>query len=245
MIIAIQFICAVCATRPTVRSHILPRALFHDSKRPKRTIIMGGLEYGYRVTQSGKLDEGILCERHERQTGLADNYGIAFCRSWRRLASGQSGPVLVPNPRPGLLVDFILTCVWRSATSRTGGRPELVLGRYADLIEGRIFGPGEGCDPAVFVESFEIDDGKGAPLVIGVLPSPVRADKGLWHFIVSGLRFGVDFTGVVGNGSERVNSLAFVPIDCGTLRSVDEVNGLRQSLERMSLRRPSSAKPSC
>ncbi|MFD2051985.1 hypothetical protein ACFSQT_02090 [Mesorhizobium calcicola] len=144
-----------------------------------------------------------------------------------------------------MLVDFILTCIWRMAASRTRGRPGHALGHYADLIEGRLFGPGEGCDPAVFIESFEIDDGEGAPLVIAVLPSPANADRGSWHFIVSGLRFVVDFTGLFGIGLERANSLAFVSIDRGALRSVDEVDGLRQSLERMSLprRRPSSAKP--
>lgn len=230
-------ICAVCAKRPTVRSHILPRALFHDSKRPGRTVVIGGLEDGYRVSQSGKLDHSILCEDHERQLGPADEYGIAFCRAWRRLAKGDNGPVLVPNPRPTLLVDFALTCIWRMAASKTGGRPVRALGPYTDLVEGRIFGPGESCDPAVVIESLEMDDGKGAPLIIGVLPCPAQADGSSWHFIVSGLRFVVDFSGVSGKQSKRVNSLTFVPIARTAPRSLDEIDGLRFSLERMNRRR--------
>ena len=225
-------ICAICADSPTVRSHVIPRALFHDSKRQGRTLIMGGVEPGHRVAQSGKWTSRILCAEHERQLGTCDDYGVAFCRAWRR--SGRAGDAVVPNQRPALLVDFAVACMWRMAAAVSDGRPGRIMGVNADLIEGRLFGPGEGCEPAVSIEPFELDDGRGQPLVFGLLPSPVLPDRRSWHFIVSRLRFLADFDS---SAAGSVNALSQVPLRVSRLRRMDEIAGLPSALARMAVAR--------
>lgn len=145
---------------------------------------------------------------------------------------------LVPNPKPDLLVDFATACIWRMAAALSDGRPGRILGEAADLIEGRLFGPGDRGDPALFLEAFSLNDGKGEPLVVGLLPAPVTTDRKSWHFIVSGMRFLVDF--------DRGPDAAGVA-NCATelqlhdfgLREVEDVPGLLDAFLRMAAKRPS------
>lgn len=221
----------VCAEGPTVRSHIVPRALFHDGRRAGRTMVLGGIESGYRVTQSGKWTSRILCAGHERKLAPCDDYGVSFCRSFAA-SRADAGPHLLSNPAPALLVDFAVACVWRMAAAISGGRPGRILGNRADLIEGRLFGPGDGCDPALYVEAFALDDGYGRPLVFGLLPA-IGPHLRSWHFIVSGLRFAVELdlpAGAPGavNQSTEIELLSSAP------RQVEDVPGLGAALINMS-----------
>lgn len=227
-------VCAVCASGPTVRSHVLPRALFHDDAGAGRSFVLGGREDGYRVTQSGRWDGGILCERHERVLGGADAYAVDLCRRWRTLRSSGAASGALANPDPALLVDFVLASVWRMAAALGGGRPARLLGRRADLIEGRLFGPGEGCDPPVRMEAFEIDDGRGAPLAIGLLPAPLPPSGTAWHFIVSDIRFEADLVHDPVLCEDAVNGAERIELRRTGLRTIDEVPGLREGLVRMT-----------
>ena len=193
---------------------------------------MGSVEPGHRIVQSGKWSSRILCAEHERQLGACDDYGVAFCRAWKQ--SGRAGDVVLSNTRPALLVDFALACIWRMAAALSDGRPGGILGINAHLVEERLFGPGEGCEPDLLIEPFELDDGAGRPLVFGLLPAPVCSDRTSWHFIVSGLRFLVDFdSGAPGT----VNALRQVPLRASLLRGVDEISGLPSALARMTVSR--------
>lgn len=193
---------------------------------------MGGVEPGHRIAQSGKWTSRILCAEHERQLGTCDDYGVGFCRAWQQLA--RTSDAVVPNPKPPLLVDFALACIWRMAAAVSDGRPGRIMGANADLIEGRLFGPGEGCEPDLTIDSFEFDDGQGRPLVFGLLPAPVCPDRRSWHFIVSGLRFLVDFDSATPG---TINELREVPLRVSRLRRIDEIAGLPSALVRMTVSR--------
>lgn len=234
-------ICAVCAEAPTVRSHIIPRALFHDGRRAGRTMVLGGVESGYRVTQSGKWSSRILCAGHERKLAPCDDYGVSFCRSFAA-SSAQAGPRLLSNPAPGLLVDFAVASVWRMAAAISEGKPGQILGDNADLIEGRLFGPGDGCDPALHVEAFGLEDGHGRPLVFGLLPAPIGADRKSWHFIVSGLRFAVDLDPPAG-AQGAVNQSTEIELLPSAPRHVEDVPGLRAALINLSKPRSRPERP--
>ena len=136
-------ICAVCAEAPTVRSHIIPRALFHDGRRAGRTMVLGGVESGYRVTQSGKWSSRILCAGHERKLAPCDDYGVSFCRSFAA-SSAQAGPRLLSNPAPGLLVDFAVASVWRMAAAISEGSPDKSWGTTPTSSRAACSVPGTG-----------------------------------------------------------------------------------------------------
>lgn len=234
-------ICAVCADGLTVRSHIIPRALFRDGKRAGRTMVLGGVESGYRVTQSGKWTSRILCAEHERKLAPCDDYGVSFCRSFAA-SSAEAGPRLLSNPAPGLLVDFAVACVWRMAAAISEGKPGQIMGDNADLIEGRLFGPGDGCDPALYVEAFALDDGHGRPLVFGLLPAPIGPGWKSWHFIVSGLRFALYFDRRAG-AKGAVNQSAEIRLLPSARKQMEDVPGLRAALINMSKPRSFPERP--
>ncbi len=232
--------CAICASRPTVKSHLIPRAIFHDMKRPGRPIVSGGAGLGSRLIQSGDWDSRILCQEHEAQLGAADRYGVEFCRAYA--AADHSSDVELPNRQPHLLVDFTLACIWRFAASRHGGKPARILGLYADLIEGSLFGPGERFDPPLLVTRFRMLDHAGEALNIALLPAP-QQEFGVWfwRFVVRGLCFSAMFDQrpIPQRLTElAINDKATVALPRAVARHVDGVSGLVEAFERMLMPRP-------
>lgn len=182
--------CVVCGDTATVKSHLIPRAIFHDMKRPHRPFVGNTRRgSGYVELQSGYLDKGILCAIHEALLGPPDNYGVLFCRSFiRQLAEGVPD-VRVPNPKPDLLVKFASACIWRTATSRTQGNPSRWLGPYAQKIEKSLFGDVE-FRPLLLVSRQSYRSATGEPLNLGALPHRYE-ELGIhfWRFIAGGLIF--------------------------------------------------------
>jgi hypothetical protein len=188
--------CIVCGATPTVKSHIIPRALFHDMKRPGQQFIASRPdEPGYVIPQSGAWDDSLLCARHERELGRPDNYGVRFCRRFAALCKVDPMKAVVENRTPSLLVDFAASCVWRMAASRTGHKPELWLGPYAKRLQNSLFGNAH-YEPKLLVSRHAFQIERGRTLNMGLLPFRYK-EEGIrfWRFSVCGLIFDLKLDG--------------------------------------------------
>jgi hypothetical protein len=182
--------CVVCGAKDTVKSHTIPRSLFHATKRSGKPIIANAQSHiGYQLFQSGHWDNRILCAEHEARLGIYDGYGAIFCKSFlTQLSAGQTAAV-VENPQPERLVRFTGACVWRFAASRTNGNPDKLLGTYAGKLEEMLL-RGGAFDPLLLISRHGYQDLSGALLNMGTLPFVYHEEKlRFWRFIVCGLIF--------------------------------------------------------
>lgn len=183
--------CFVCASENTVKSHIIPRALFHMMKRPGKQFVgsrAAGAE-GFTFPQSGFLDDTIMCASHDAKLGMFDRYAAVFCRRFKEAMEAGHAVATIPNPKPELLVDFAGACVWRAAVSRTGHRPQRHLGPYAGRLQESLFGAA-AFRPLLLIQRHALHDSRGELLNMGALPYPYK-EEGIrfWRFIVGGLIF--------------------------------------------------------
>jgi hypothetical protein len=91
---------------------------------------------GIRLNQNGEWDDRILCDKHERAIGSADNYGVKFCRNWRT-AQRQVVPgkaLEVSNSRPDALLRFGYAVIWRQAVSEEGRKSGPKLRQYEHIL---------------------------------------------------------------------------------------------------------------
>ena len=181
--------CSVCGSPNTVRSHIIPRALIHDSKEGEQAVAYGERgEAGHRLRQSGKFDQNILCEEHERITGDIDRYGVDFVRVLNiagQSAKGSSA-VYVPNSNPKLLVRFALSVIWREIHSGHGVKRGLTLGTASDRICQAIFKDGDVSAPTI-VSYQQFTGERNERVPVGIHPFRVRMfDRIFWQFTVVG-----------------------------------------------------------
>lgn len=164
--------CAVCGASPTVKSHIIPRALALDLKRGEKHLVTGRLgQEGIRELQNGRWSYKILCEAHEKHLGSADKYGVEFVRAIMSRGE-QSGDFTIQNSQPYLLKKFILALIWRADTAdKAEGLPSR-LGPYDQLIRKCIFHEGDLDAPIYFLRPNLTADGN--PLPIALEPTRVR-----------------------------------------------------------------------
>lgn len=235
--------CVVCGDPHTVRSHIVPRAIFHDMKRPGQQFVFSRRDdVGYEYLQSGKWDSGILCDQHETVLGAVDKYGVEFCRQAQKLIRSGRGSFTLANPEPRLLVEFASACVWRMAASRNAGKPDRSLGPYAEKIQKSLFA-GIQFWPLLLVARHGYRSHVGEELNIGALP--YRYDEfgiRFWRFIVSGLTFDLKL-------DNRSTPAAMRTLDVSHATEIFIANelpqsplasrGLSDSLLRMAVRRRS------
>jgi hypothetical protein len=60
--------CRGCGATGTVRAHLIPRSFVHDLRVAQKHIYIGWAERnGRKVTQSGLIDEDILCGKYDVQ----------------------------------------------------------------------------------------------------------------------------------------------------------------------------------
>jgi hypothetical protein len=114
--------CAVCGNTPTVKSHIIPRALALDLRGKQKHLVSGELERpGVKFLQNGRWDPHLLCRDHEERLSHIDDYGISFIR---RFCATRQHAIPVANDRPLLLQAFFLALIWKKNLSNRGkGRP--------------------------------------------------------------------------------------------------------------------------
>lgn len=171
--------CTVCGASPTVKSHIIPRALSLDLKRGEKHLVTGRLgQDGIRKLQNGRWSYKILCETHERQLGAADKYGVEIVRAIRGRGE-QFGDFTIQNPQPQLLKTFILALIWRAAAAdKAEGLPSR-LGPYDKTVRGCLFGDGVLDAPIHFLRPNLTTDGRLLPIALE--PTRIRMlDRNGW-----------------------------------------------------------------
>lgn len=181
--------CEICGSSKTVRSHIIPRALFRLSARPGKAVIGNRRDGpGYQYLQSGFWDDRILCAEHESDLGAPDDYAARFCRKFVVASADGYFSATIPNPKPELLVAFASACVWRMAVSRSEGRPERMLGPYAERLRALLF-DGLSFDPMLLISRSAFVS-KGEAFSLGMLPYR-HEELGIrfWRFVTCGLIF--------------------------------------------------------
>jgi hypothetical protein len=182
--------CIVCGAAKTVKSHIVPRSLFHAMTKPGKQLIgnprIGG---GYKLLQSGYWANTILCAEHEAHLAPYDDYGATFCKSFLVQLERNSREAELDNPKPILLVQLANACVWRFAASRGQGKPATLLGPYATKLAGSLFRD-ETFDPLLLISRHGYLENNESFLNIGSLPFRYQ-EQGIhsWRFIVCGLIF--------------------------------------------------------
>lgn len=232
--------CTICGSTETVRSHILPRALFRMGTTPGRQVIGNRRDGpGYVHLQSGFWDDDILCAKHEARLSVPDDYAARFCRKFLKASADGSFSTTIPNPLPDRLVSFASACVWRMAVSRTENKPERMLGPYAARLRARLF-DGDPFEPFLLI-SRSAYVSRRDPLNLGVLPHLYRElDLRFWRFVTCGLIFDLKLDNrpapppmaILGvNGSKEVFLHEDFP------QEVSRIPDIAESLVRLSLPR--------
>jgi hypothetical protein len=185
-------VCSVCGSPETVRSHILPKALVHDSKEGAPHVMMGNRgRPGFRLRQGGEFDDNILCNRHEGVTGDLDRYGVEFVRCVNSLGTEarNRSSLSVPNPSPETLKRFALSVVWREVFAKNGIRRGLQLGTKLPQIREVIFNKASADFP-LFVTYERFTAGPNGRVPLGIHPFKIRLmDRIFWQFTAAGCAF--------------------------------------------------------
>lgn len=187
-------VCVVCGERPTVRSHIVPRAIALDVRGDDIRLEVG--EQGRAKpwpSQNGVWDRALLCTKHECSLNRADTYGVAFTRSLSEHSKSAKEyaerQIWIANDRPDLLSKFAVSCVWRFVNSRYGKRHGLSLGPYNQVIVDHLFGDVPGQFP-VIVTGTPLADSAGDPAPILTMPYRTRfIDLNAWVFQLNTAQF--------------------------------------------------------
>ena len=186
--------CLVCGTQKPVKSHLIPRALVHDIKGEHTSVFEGSAHRtGYKMSQSGPLDDSILCGVHERSLSESDRYGVDFCRSFDDVAvKGYQGRGFdVPNRKPGLLYQFVCSTVWRTAVSNKTLPADVGLGHYEPILQADSFANSrEGPELSFLVWRSQLTSSNHAVSNLIAVPHKIRIDGvRFFRFLVSGLTF--------------------------------------------------------
>ena len=181
--------CRICGAAKTVKSHIIPRALMFDIRGDEpylHTVTQD--QMGTKFSQSGPIDDQILCLLHEQQTEDADRYGIEFCRRVIAEVPQNGERALVQNSNPDLLVRFACLIVWRHCISKHG--PGIcALGPYGQQLQTAIFDDVSRL-PILYLARNHLRMDNQTESTIALAPFPVRlADVRCWLFSVSGVQF--------------------------------------------------------
>lgn len=159
--------CAVCGSTPTVKSHIIPRALAHDLRGDGKHLVSGEIDRpGIRYLQSGRWDGYILCGVHEGRLTRYDDYGVEFIRNFRNLPSvfKRGDHFALTNSSPADLQRFLLAVIWRKNLSNQARGQPCGLGPYAQAISNTLFAGEEIESPALTFQSVIAIDGERTPI---------------------------------------------------------------------------------
>lgn len=182
--------CIVCGGGPTVKAHLLPRALVLEIRADSPHVVEGSrFRDGYTPRQNGPWDDELLCLAHEKASGRGDKYAIELIRNFARDSTpGEGGSHLMPNPKPELLSHFVHATVWKTVVSNHGRQAGVSLGPYEPLIRSIVFDGNDAHLP--FMVSRNVFRLAGEDLRVGVLPHPQKlADRRTWLFAIGGLQF--------------------------------------------------------
>ena len=183
--------CAICGSGPTVKAHLFPRALMLDLKGGSPQLVAGSRHRdGVKLHQNGEWDERLLCDKHEQLLGAGDDYGVDFCRTWRKRAKRRPDDraLEIANPDPDKLVHFAYGVIWRHVHCESGRAFGLELGPYGEhMLRDMESGGPFGLQLLVGRNPLTVD---GKRIDIAVAPYRNQMYQwNVWHFAIAGLDF--------------------------------------------------------
>ena len=213
--------CHICGAKPTVESHIIPKALMHDLRSGDPFLHEVTQDrIGTRFLQSGPVDNQILCLAHEQQTQVPDRYGIEFCRRVITEVPQNGQRAMVSNPKPELLVRFACLSVWRHCVSKYG-QGIGALGPYGEQLRAVVF-DNSSETPILYLARNHMRVNGTTESTIAIPPFQVRlAAVRCWLFSFSGVQFYLkldqralpgEHEGFAANGADPVTLLQLDPM---------------------------------
>lgn len=182
--------CHICGTAPTVKSHLLPRALGLDTRDDSTDLYLGSIsKLGFDAFKAGLFDY-ILCEAHERMLNPFDTYAVEFCRTFEdKQTEIGNGRFLIKPVDTELLVRFVVSVLWRFSVSTRREAPRVNLGPFQSQFQDIVFA-GASCssEPALILWANESHQTNVKGLAI--LPASGRhLDRRYWSFMIAGISF--------------------------------------------------------
>lgn len=159
-------ICRNCGHGPTIRAHLMPKALCLDLKGDAKELFVGSSDsFGIKYSQSGLTDTNILCEKCDRYLGdKYDRFGIDFFRNFlgkihisKRLkfSDGRYLPEHIFEIEPDdteVLVRFFVSILWRFSISSIPEAKSVRLGPFEKIFQDILYSDGSrSSEPAMAV----------------------------------------------------------------------------------------------
>jgi hypothetical protein len=135
-------VCRGCGGTGTVRAHLIPRSFVHDLKGAQKHIYVGWAERkGRKVSQSGLIDEDILCGKCDGHLGQYDAFAIEFCRNFDAEMQTPAPNIFRISPADTeKAVKFFASVVWRYSISTLPEAAEVNLGSFEDTFKDILLG---------------------------------------------------------------------------------------------------------
>jgi hypothetical protein len=126
---------------PTVRAHLIPSAFVRDLKGTAKHIYVGQAKRdGRRISQSGLIDNGILCGPCDRILGEYDNFGVEFCRTFATRAQFPADAIFLISPADTeKVVKFFASLIYRYSLSSLQEAARVNLGSFEDSFRDILF----------------------------------------------------------------------------------------------------------
>jgi hypothetical protein len=132
--------CKVCGATPTIRAHIIPRALAKDCRGADKHLELIGSVRG--VNQSGIVDARILCASCDQRLGTYDKYAVEFCRLMKEVHVPDLPNLHLAIRRTAdtsLLVRFAHAVIFRAALSERPGLGKMTFGEHEATVREALF----------------------------------------------------------------------------------------------------------
>ncbi|WP_158177989.1 hypothetical protein [Pseudomonas viridiflava] len=167
--------CLICGTSPTIKSHLMPKAMAQEVQTGKAHAVAKKPD-DYVYTQSGIFEREILCANCDNKLGHFENIAVKAFREMRIDAKNiNNGEYTLKGTAGDDILRFAAGILWKySVASEKNGR--INLGPYKKILEGIIFNgdpiPSSIDAMIIRLKTHKSDDGVFAYR----LPSPDRQE---------------------------------------------------------------------
>lgn len=181
--------CVICGEGPTVKSHLLPRAVAHDIRADQKSLWLGSIHHdGYEMSQSGVYD-WLLCDEHESAIGGYETYAINFCRDFTLTAGEVAAREFRRDETDNdKLIRFACSVLWRHHACDLPVAKGVNVGGWEPTLRAITFDNAPVLEPSVVLARYAPN---GLPDDKWAIP-PAQSkfdDRRVWSFVIYGMIF--------------------------------------------------------
>lgn len=213
--------CLICNGAPTVKSHLTPRALFHDMRGNSPQLVAGSTRHvAIYWPQSGYWDSGILCGQHESALHYYDDYAVDFIREFETKSIKRRDRLwMVPNTECDRLVGFALAVLWRYSASTTEHAKNVDIGRHEPAVRDALFANKSTAQFGLWIHRYVSEPTE----LIDIYMAPFGGNSSSrWRFAVGGLLFEISMPNERLSSKERELRLNGLTTAKGTYRRLQQ-----------------------